>query len=226
MNTWWRRLHRSGTRDSYVLSIVRRDAMNVGAIGPVGGSGAVYALSPFLNGVRRTSDAATAAAAQLDAAAAATRATQAAAAARAQAAADYPGCPAFRKSRDRANCPERSALHNLDAIRYHRAGKRNAGCHGPSRCDARRGNRRRHGIERDGRSRGAAIAHGFGPVRRQRRNGAGLWRGGLDRTAVSLRAHLRPARCPRHPARCPRIAIPTHRTDYLRVRQIRPRTST
>ena len=70
--------------------------MNVGAIGPVGGGGAaVYALSPFLNGVRRTSDVATAAVAQLDAAAAATRATQAAVAARAQAAATTPAAPPF-----------------------------------------------------------------------------------------------------------------------------------
>lgn len=69
--------------------------MNVGAIGPVGGSATVYALSPFLNGVRRTSDAATAAAAQLDAAAAATRATQAAVAAGAQAAATTPAAPPF-----------------------------------------------------------------------------------------------------------------------------------
>jgi hypothetical protein len=49
----------------------------------------------FLNGVRRTSDVATAAVAQLDAAAAATRATQAAVAARVQAAATTPAAPPF-----------------------------------------------------------------------------------------------------------------------------------
>lgn len=72
-----------------------QDIMNVGAIGPVGGSGAVYVLSPYLNGVRRTSDAAAAAAAQLNAAALATQATQAAAAVRAQAAAITPAAPPF-----------------------------------------------------------------------------------------------------------------------------------
>lgn len=66
--------------------------MNVAAIGPVGGSGSVYALSPYLNGVTRTPDAVTAAqtvastsaataALKLEASAAATRAQTAAIAA-------------------------------------------------------------------------------------------------------------------------------------------------
>jgi len=40
-----------------------KPSMNISAIGPVGGGGSVYALSPFLNGVRRKPDAASAAAA-------------------------------------------------------------------------------------------------------------------------------------------------------------------
>lgn len=61
--------------------------MNVGGIGPVGGSATVYSVSsPYLNGVVRQSDAVTAANAQVAVAAAATLATQNAAAARAQAA--------------------------------------------------------------------------------------------------------------------------------------------
>lgn len=61
----------------------------VGAIGPVGGGGAVYALSPYLNGVVRTADAvvATQAAAAADAARAAQSAAAATAAASAQSAA-------------------------------------------------------------------------------------------------------------------------------------------
>jgi hypothetical protein len=72
----------NGARNGYKL------AMSVGAIGAVGGvsgSGAVYALSPYLNGVVRTSDVAAVAAAQAATATAATIATQTAEAARAAA---------------------------------------------------------------------------------------------------------------------------------------------
>ena len=63
--------------------------MSVGAVGPVGGSGSVYAVSPYLNGVTRASDAVTAAE-TVTVAAAATAALQlqaSAAASHAQAAA-------------------------------------------------------------------------------------------------------------------------------------------
>jgi hypothetical protein len=56
--------------------------MNVGAVGAVGQGGAVYALSPYLSGTVRTSDAAVAAERTAASAAAATAATTAAAAAR------------------------------------------------------------------------------------------------------------------------------------------------
>jgi hypothetical protein len=71
--------------------------MNVGAVGPVGsGAPSVYAaLSPYLNGVRRTSDAAAAAQVRASAAAASAARTAAALAARAQAAATVPAAPPF-----------------------------------------------------------------------------------------------------------------------------------
>lgn len=71
--------------------------MNVGAVGAIGGGTApVYAaLSPFLNGVRRTSNAAAAAQLQANAAATSAAATAAAVAARAQAAATVTAAPPF-----------------------------------------------------------------------------------------------------------------------------------
>jgi hypothetical protein len=71
--------------------------MNVGAVGAIGsGTQSVYAiLSPFLNGVVRTSNAAAAAQLQASAAAASSAATQAAIAARGTAAATLTAAPPF-----------------------------------------------------------------------------------------------------------------------------------
>ena len=71
--------------------------MNVGAVGAVGsGAAPVYAaLSPYLNGVVRTSDAAAAAQVQAAAAATSAAATAAAVAARTQAAATLAAAPPF-----------------------------------------------------------------------------------------------------------------------------------
>lgn len=71
--------------------------MNVGAVGAIGnGTAPIYAtLSPFLNGVRRTSNAAAAAQLQANAAAAGAAATASAVAARAQAAATVVAAPPF-----------------------------------------------------------------------------------------------------------------------------------
>jgi hypothetical protein len=71
--------------------------MNVGAVGAVGsGAAPVYAaFSPFLNGVRRTSNAAAAAQLQASAAATSAAATAFAVAARAQAAATVTAAPPF-----------------------------------------------------------------------------------------------------------------------------------
>jgi hypothetical protein len=71
--------------------------MNVGAVGAIGsGTASVYAiLSPYLNGVVRTSSAAAAAQLQASAAATSAAATQAAIAARAAAAAAITAAPPF-----------------------------------------------------------------------------------------------------------------------------------
>jgi hypothetical protein len=70
--------------------------MTVGSVGAVGsGITPVYATSPYLNGVRRTSDAAAAAALQATTAATSAAATAAAIAARAQATATVAAAPPF-----------------------------------------------------------------------------------------------------------------------------------